>query len=574
VIAYWDLNQEFIQRISMKSNLPRLICLFLTAQCGCTALWLAPLPAAAQVQALEAWWIDTGETDTTGLGMAVAALGDLNQDGYDDFLVGSGEEKVFVYFGSVQPDTIPHLIIPSPDTTLSLFAKSLYRVGDVNNDGAEDFSVWAVVSQIPDHCQAYIYFGGSLLDTVPDLLLDGQEMAFSAFGQNGADAGDFNGDGGRDFIILDDEYRAIQADTIQGRVYLYFGGAVLDSVPDWQISGGNPFSSVGTDAVALGDINNDGYDDIVLVDPYATGPQGEYGLGYAAIYYGASNPDTLPDIVLWGEEANAFLGESVAAIDFNHDGIKDIVVGSERDYPPSYSTSVYVYLMPPNPPQGPDFIFLDQGYEGGTTGAGLMGIDLNGDGWQDIVSNNYGNALGAGKTYLYMGGIYADTLLDAIFYQGHVMCSLGAGYANVGDINGDGIEDLVIGEPGYNWYVFGSYWGRIYAILGDTIYHQSVAVSPQETTPPIPSALQLNIYPIPSNSKITFFAQFPSPKGAVLHIFTLKGELIQKHYLIGPSSRIIWDGITPSGIPCSSGIYIAKLSDSQSTIFRKFVIIR
>jgi hypothetical protein len=355
-------------------------------------------------------------------------------------------------------------------------------------------------------------------------------------------------------------------------VYLYFGGAVLDSIPDWQISGGNPFTTVGTDAAALGDINNDGYDDIVLVDPRATGPQGEYGMGYAAIYYGASNPDTLPDIVLWGEEPSAFLGESVAGVDFNHDGAKDIVVGSHRDYPPNYSSSVYVYLLPLIPPQEPDFIFPDQGYVGGSTGSGLMGIDLNGDGWQDIVSNNYNNALGAGKTYLYMSGVYADTLLDAIFYQGHVMCSLGAGYANVGDINGDGIEDLVIGEPGYNWYVYGSYWGRIYAILGDTVYHQSVGVAPGEAIPPVPSVLGLSIFPIPANPLVVASFELRVASNISLEVFDISGrklvELASGFHLPG-EYRYVWDAGNRA-----AGMYVVRLKTGRETVGKKLVILK
>jgi hypothetical protein len=331
---------------------------------------------------------------------------------------------------------------------------------------------------------------------------------------------------------------------------------------------------VGWDAAALGDVNNDGYDDIVLVDPRATGPQGEYGMGYIAVYYGASSPDTVPDIVLWGEAASAFLGLSVAGIDFNHDGVKDIVVGSHRDYPPSYSTSVYVYLMPLNPPQQPDFIFLDQGYIGGSTGLGLMGIDLNGDGWQDIVSNNWDNALGAGKTYLYLGGSSADTLLDAIFYQGHIMCSLGAGYANVGDMNGDGIEDLLIGEPGYYFYLYESHWGRIYTILGDTIYHQSVAVSPEEETPPLPSVIHLSIYPNPFNDWVVFQIDYQGTEKAALQIFNLRGELIRRFPAISSGSEIVWDGRNSFGKPCTSGIYIAKLNNHSNAVYQKFVMIR
>jgi len=549
----------------------------LTLTAALATLLLALLmarPTGAQVQALEAWWIDTGETDTTSLGTDIAPLGDLNQDGFDDFIVGSAEEKAFIYFGSAQPDTIPRMIIPSPNTGLSLFAAGVYGIGDINNDGGEDFAAIAIVSQDPDHFQAFLYFGGSMLDTIPDLILDGGEITASDFGIYGGPAGDFNDDGGSDFILLDPEYRAIGPSSIKGRAYLFFGGDILDSIADWQISGGNPFSCVGQDAAPLGDVNGDGCDDFVLVDSRSAGPQGEVGMGYIAVYYGSSNPDTIPDLVIWGEEADAALGMSVAGIDFNQDGRKDIVVGSYKAYPPDHLSSVYVYLLPISEPYVPDFIFLDQGGIDNTTGWGLLGIDLNGDGWQDIVSNNPYNVLDAGETYVYLGGVYADTLLDAVYFQGHTQCALGAGAANVGDINNDGIEDLVIGEQGYNYFVYGSFWGRLHAILGDTVYHQSVGVAPEGMTPPVPSALQLTIFPNPFNSQVTFRIQYQGKEKPTLQIFNLRGELIRQYRPISRASAIIWDGYNSSDTPCTSGIYIARLQAGNFTAVQKMVLIK
>lgn len=282
--------------------------------------------------------MDTGDTDSTGLGTQIVSLGDSNGDGLADFLVGSYDEKAFVYLGRVGVDTIPDFVIPNPDTIAYYFGAVVFEVGDVNGDGGIDFGVFATVTENPiEHRIVYLYFGGDVLDAEPDLVLDGPANYDSWFGFNGVCIGDFNGDGGNDFVILDPAYLVSYPDDFKGRAYVYYGGEALDSIPDWQIQGGGQYQKVGLDAAALGDVNEDGYDDFVIVDPRSNGQQGEDNIGYLAVFYGSSEPDTIADIVLWGEEPYAGLGLSVVGIDFDQDGQKDIVVGSHRDYPPTIS---------------------------------------------------------------------------------------------------------------------------------------------------------------------------------------------------------------------------------------------
>ena len=71
---------------------------------------ITALTATAQVQYMEPFWIATGTSDTTELGESIAGIGDINQDGYDDFAVSTAEERVWIFLGSSLPDSIPDIL--------------------------------------------------------------------------------------------------------------------------------------------------------------------------------------------------------------------------------------------------------------------------------------------------------------------------------------------------------------------------------------------------------------------------------------------------------------------------------
>lgn len=218
----------------------KIFCLTLAALLGLRGI------AAAQVQALQAWWIDTGETDTTGLGYDIAALGDINEDGLCDFAIGSSGDKVYIYLGNAQIDSTPYLIIPQPDSILVHFGRYLFNVGDVNGDGYTDLIINGVLrSDSLSHGRGYLYFGGPLFDSIPEMVLDGVLDWQSAFAINGSALGDINGDGGSDFAILD-PYHVINVNPdIWGSIYIYFGGNILDSIPDIIINANSLYNQIG-----------------------------------------------------------------------------------------------------------------------------------------------------------------------------------------------------------------------------------------------------------------------------------------------------------------------------------------
>jgi hypothetical protein len=528
-------------------------------------MWLTA-PAAAQVQPLQAWWIDTGDTDSTGLGMGIAPLGDINQDGYDDFVaagtLGYWVANLYVYLGSSQSDTVPDMVIPKPDS-LQWFGLPTFGVGDVNGDGYPDFIAQGTRQDIPPVQEyAYLYFGGPLLDTIPDIIMKNEsEQQSHSFGSRGAGLGDINGDGYNDMGITDPWFGG----TGYGAIYLYYGGNPPDSIPDIVIHADSILDHIGFHIFPLGDMNQDGYADWVMSDGQCQGPNGEFSTGVVAIYYGGNPPDTIPHTVIYGSVPGADLGLGLTTFDWDGDGQEDIFAWCGNFYPPDNHGAVWEFNVSPVMSGQPNHIFLGiPGYPG--IGEHVFHVDLSGDGRQDLISGAPGYAM-AGLVYVFLNGTGQDTLYDAYYYQGNFNQQLGNIGSGVGDINGDGIEDMAVSEPAYSGN------GRLHVILGDDGLHQSgISPFPEPLLPQ--TAVLLKAYPNPFNSEVVLEIFVPSLKNNLIQIYNLKGQEVSHFRLVYGQYRVVWDGKSNSGQLCASGIYLAKLSGIKYQAIQKLILIR
>jgi hypothetical protein len=266
---------------------------------------------------------------TTAFGVEVDGAGDVNGDGYDDFIVcGVSEGGIFLYFGSPTPGTTPDLTFAG--------ASRAQAAGDMNHDGYDDIIVGNPKNP-PDLSWAALHFGGAAMDTIPDLIY--RTGLADGFGSSLAGNGDLNGDGWPDLVIsaAADNSGGTQA----GRVYVFFGGQVLDTIPDFTYTESGTNNLLGyRKAIILGDIDFDGYDDFcvssdVYVDPFAG------KVGKVHIFRGG--PVITEDTTLVGEDDKGNFGWSIAPIDFDGDSRIEIFIGAY--YAPYSLKSGKAYLF-------------------------------------------------------------------------------------------------------------------------------------------------------------------------------------------------------------------------------------
>ena len=359
---------------------------------------------------------------------------------------------------AVYPVTIDPLLSDSPtvltgEAASSDFGYFVASAGDVNGDGYDDVVVGAY-GYSSNTGRAYVYLGGpSGLATAAATTLTG-ETAGDAFGWPVAPAGDVNGDGYDDVVV-----GAPWNSSFTGRAYVYLGGAGGLSTSAATTLGGEAVNNYfGQSVATAGDVNFDGYADLVV---------GAYGYGSntgrAYVYLGgASGLSTTAVTTLTGEAISNSFGQSVAtAGDVDGDAYADVVVGAW-----GYSTNTgraYVYLGSANGTAATATTTLT-----GESAASRFGVsvatagDVNGDGYADLAIGASGYSGLTGRAYVYLGGAGGLSTSAATTLGGEAVNNyFGGSVATAGDVNGDGYSDVVVGAPGYS-----SFTGRAYVYLG------------------------------------------------------------------------------------------------------------
>ena len=281
----------------------------------------------------------------------------------------------------------------------------------------------------------------------------GSGQSGARYGSSVASAGDVNGDGYADVLVGAEEYTNDYSG--EGRAYLYLGSPIgLSGLPDWTFDGGQKGAFLGTAVASAGDVNGDGYDDVIVGARLYSGDYNNEGAAF--IFYGS--PDGLspaPDLVLLGGRAGATFGHSVASAgDVNGDGYDDVLVGAPQysDGLPAAGAAFLFYGSPAglNPTPGWTFVADQAGVRLGTSVAGVG--DLNGDGFADVVVGAplYDDGLleNAGAVWVFLG---SPAGLDPTPHQiltGDVPGSqFGYSVAPLGDVSDDTFADIIVGAP-------------------------------------------------------------------------------------------------------------------------------
>jgi hypothetical protein len=362
---------------------------------------------------------------------------DLNGDGYADVAVGAPGEQavstgyVYYYLGSgAGLTTTPNRLTGSGSDG---FGYSVASAGDVNGDGYADLVVGAPYYNTTGG--VYVYFGGPSGPTFHGVLNDAQPGVDGQFGYAVSSAGDVDGDGYADVIVS-----APGDVNSTGYVYLYKGGPSGLTLAPGSLSA--LAVGFGSSIASAGDVNGDGFGDILVGAPAGNGGVQPYRIGTANVFLGGAQGFATSPITLTNGMAGNGFGRSVAcAGDVEGDGYADVIVGSSGGN--ATIGQVYVYLGGAPFMQGYSFnqygSAASDEYGWSVASAG----DVNADGYSDIaVGVPYANG-GNGVAYVYYGPAFtAAATLTPTSGMGD---TFGWSVASAGDVSGDGVSSVLVG---------------------------------------------------------------------------------------------------------------------------------
>lgn len=376
----------------------------------------------------------------SSIGLTAARAGDFNGDGIDDLLIGVPDAynqvqlvftgKAYVIFGAEDIGDIDVSAIAGDgieilgNTSFSYFGNSVSTAGDFNNDNYDDVIIGAKYEGFYSG-SAYVIFGTSSPADIDTNSLSGAGIRLEGEGYAGSsvsDAGDFNGDGFGDVIIgapnASPSYGGVKGAQTKGEGFfgyqegashIVFGSAsptdlFLPSINPGEgveIQGSQYYEQSGKFVSRAGDVNNDGYDDVIVGAPYHDTDSSNEGASY--VVFGSAEVSVVPlaDIEVYsygfkitGPGAEACLGVSSDALgDINNDNFDDLIIGAPKADSNSQLSNGGVYIIfGKNDSVQIDTANLgDAGVLiGGTAsddelGSSVAGADLNGDSIRDAV---------------------------------------------------------------------------------------------------------------------------------------------------------------------------------------------
>ncbi len=409
-----------------------------------------------------------GEAPHDRAGSVMAGVGDVNGDGYDDLLIGVSNEgaagAAYLIYGPA-PGT---LVLADADVTLvgeGEGDRAGYAVaggGDINGDGFDDFVIGADLEDTAGGGAGAVYVVyGPPPNGVLSLADAGAKLTGEYWG-NGAGAavavaGDINADGYADLLV--GAPRKDRGDGFYysaGTAYLLYGplwGLQSLSEADAIFARDSAADNTGASVSAAGDMNGDGYDDLLIAAPQMD----QYGLNRGRVYLfhgpvqGSVDLSTA-DAQLYGEANEDYAGWSISGGgDLNGDVVPDIVVGAPgNDKGGEHAGAVYIVYGPiagEHSLADADVEIIGDPDQRAGRRVAIVG-DINGDGLDDLLVSSGIEPGCYRRSHLFFGPASAARFSDADWVLvGPGDSSGDYGISGAGDINGDGVADMTVGMP-------------------------------------------------------------------------------------------------------------------------------
>jgi len=482
-------------------------------------------------------FVINGQGATDYSGFSVSSAGDVNGDGLDDLIVGAWKSdpaagidagRSYVVFGQTGTTAINLVAVAAGSGGYVINGEcggdrsgySVSSVGDVNGDGLADLIVGAPYS-VPgsgiDGGRSYVVFGQNATTAIELSAVAGGSGGFVINGQCAGDfsgfsisgAGDVNGDGLAD-LIVGAWGSDPSAGSIAGRSYVVFGqtgataielSAVAGGSGGFVINGESLGDVSGWSVSSAGDVNGDGLADLIVGAKFSTTAAAGFS-GRSYVVFGQTGTTAIDltavvggsgGFVINGQGPNDQCGYSVSSAgDVNGDGLADLIVGANFSNPAGVADAGRSYVVfgqtgttaidLSNVANGTGGFVINGQCTNDWSGTSVSSAgDVNGDGLADLIVGAFGSdpaaGIDAGRSYVVFGKTGTTAIdLSAIVANGvggfviDGECSndhSGRSVSSAGDINGDGLADLIVGAYGSDT-AFGIDAGRSYVIFGST----------------------------------------------------------------------------------------------------------